>query len=123
MIEIKKEIIEQIRRSVEKDPDYFSKILRRLDFRIKDAIYVLLESGLKGSGMFVAFYKALENGLENFNMPEKFDGNVHFKEIKEHNPEIAEFMEKCVYSGRNQFWVLVILYRIFESELEVRCMT
>ena len=117
MIKIKKEIIEQIKRSMEQDHEYIPKILERLEPKIKRLIYILLESGHDGPKMFVAFYECLSNGLE---IPKKFHAAEYCKEIVKYNLWVAEFIVEMCDTNKNQLWVLIILYRIFESELEVR---
>ena len=79
---------------MDKDPEYFPKIIKRLDPKIKDVMYTLLESGFMAVKMFLIFYTYLENGLENFSIPKKFDTVVYSKEIIECNPEMVVFM--CV---------------------------
>lgn len=123
MIKIKKEILEQIKRSMVQDPEYVPKILKRLDSKIEDAIYALLESGFSGPKMFAVFCKALENGLENFDTSIDINSAEYCTEIRECNPEIAKFIIEMCDAHRNQLWILIILYRIYESELEIRCMS
>ena len=71
MIKIKKEIVEQVKRSMSKDYEYIPKILERLDTKIRGMIDILLESGHRGPKMFVAFYESLSNGLENLGIPKE----------------------------------------------------
>ncbi len=120
MIKIKKEIVEQVKRSMSKDYEYIPKILERLDTKIRGMIDILLESGHRGPKMFVAFYESLSNGLENLGIPKEFDNFEYCKEIAKYNPEIAKFIVEMYATNNNQLWVMVVLYRFFESELEVR---
>ncbi len=44
MIEINEELLKQIDRSADKNPEYMPNLLKTLDSNVKDEIYTLLES-------------------------------------------------------------------------------
>ena len=122
MIEIKKEILEQIQRSAIEDPRYIAKIIRRINPEIKKVIQYLanLEIPLQDACTVFCYY--CENGLDNFEIKETKTIEEFFEEIEKDNEALADYITICDFSQANKIVTLIALYRIFESELEIRKM-
>lgn len=121
MIKIKKEILGQIQRSGKEDPRYFIKILRRINPEIKKVIQFLTTSEISLKDACTFFCAYCENGLDNFVIGKQKDTvEEFFKKIEDCNTTIADYIVYCDFSQANRLMTLVILYRVFESELEIR---
>lgn len=114
MIKISMALLEQIEFSKTRDPGYLRNVLIHLDPRIKREIQELLQAGHNGLAMFVLFYHYLDTGTND-----PFDIETYWVEVRACNPEIAEWIVASAREGYSQFWVMVMLYRVFESAKQV----
>lgn len=119
MIEIKREILDQIHRSSMEDSRYLAKIMGRIDPEIKTIIQTLVNADISLANAAIIFCSYFENGLDNF-VAQEIDCDAYFEEIEKFSPEIADYITICDFSQANRVTTLVVLYRIFESELEIR---
>ena len=122
VIKIKKEILEQIQRSAEEDPRYIVKVVKRISPQIKEVIQYLSTLELSLRDICTIFCGHCRNGLDNYSVMMMKKGTVDefFKEIEETNESLADLITICDFSQASKMVSLIILYRIFESELEIR---
>lgn len=120
MIEISTEIMTQIQRSVSQDSRYFIKILKRIDPKIKEVMKALVNLQISLQDICTIFCHYCENGLDNFVVQGTKTTKEIFKEIEETNELVADYITYCDFSQADRLVTLAILYRIFESELEIR---
>lgn len=120
MVKIKSEILEQIQRSAIEDPRYLAKLIRRIEPEIKKVIQYLVSLDISLQDMCTIFCYYCENGLDNFEI--KGDKSVEeaFKELESENEAIADHIIYCDFANADKLVTLTVLYRIFESELEIR---
>lgn len=121
MIKIKREILEQIQRSSVEDDRYLAKLMRRIDPKIKKVIQYLANLDMSLQDICTLFCSHCANGLDKYNV-ENENGTVEefFKKIELENESIADYITICDFSQANRLVTLIILYRVFESELEIR---
>lgn len=120
MIEIKQEILEQIQRSAIEDSRYLVKIINRLNPEIKKTIQTLAALDCSLQEACTIFCHCCENGLDKFKIDQVKHVDEFFKEIEEVNEGVADYITICDMAQANRLMTLITLYRIFESELEVR---
>ena len=115
MIKINTDILNQISSSMGKDTEYFSKILERLDDKIKDTILKILVISSSSFEMYIYFYHFLDTGT--ITIPEV---ETYYQEIQKHNLEVFIWLSSCAKKGYNRLHVLLALSRVFESVREVK---
>ncbi len=119
MIEIKKEIMIQIKKMNEKNPRYMAQILKRVPDEIRDVILMLRTAPISDLEAYAMFLFFMEDGLEKFSVKTDIPFN-YLDEVERNNPDIHDFCIFCSFSQSDRFTVLVLLFRIYESEHEVR---
>lgn len=119
MILIKQELIDQIRRASEEDPRYFMGVLKRVPERIRLVIVGLCADTLTDLEAYTYFVYYCENGLDEFDVKPDMPSD-YLDQVEEINEELHDLVRLCAFQSHDRMVTLVILYRIFESELEVR---
>ena len=120
MIKIKKEILAQIQRSSIEDDRYFVKLIKRISPEIKRVIQALVTLDISIQDACTIFCHYCENGLDNFVVHGTKTVEEVFEEIEKDNEALADYITICDFSQANKTVTLVVLYRVFESELEIR---
>lgn len=119
MIEIKQELMDQIRLSSEKDDRYFIHILKRITPEVQGAILSLCNPEINDIDAYTMLLFFMENGVEEFSVKTGMPEN-YLIEIEQVNPEVHDFVRLCVFTKMDRLTMLVILFRVYESELDVR---
>ncbi len=119
MIVIKQDIVEQLLRESCKDPRYLIRILKRMPELIRETIMVYRTALVTDLEAYTAFLFSMENGIEEFSIEETPPLN-YLDEVERVNPDVHDYVHLCFYTKTNRFIVLVFLFRMYESEHEVR---
>lgn len=119
MIKIKAEIMEQIRRENDRDPRYFVKTIKRINPMVQNLILTLCNEMFSNTEAYAMFVFCMENGLDDFEIKTELP-HGYLEEIESVNPEVHDFIVLADFTKQDRMTTLVVLYRVFESELEVR---
>jgi hypothetical protein len=119
MIKIKLELIDQIRRTSEEDPHYLMRILKRVPQHIRLIIIGLSADTITDLDAFTYFIYFCENGLDKFEVKPDMPSD-YLDQVEEINKELHDLVRLCDFKSHDRMVTLIVLYRIFESELEVR---
>ncbi len=121
MIKINKELLSQIQRANLQDERYLIHLMRRVPAMIQDEILTLRHPELSDLEAYVKFLFFMENGIEKFSVKMDIPPN-YLDEVERVNPDIHDFIILCSFTKLDRLTVLVLLFRIYESEHEVRSM-
>lgn len=119
MVEIKNALMEQIGRSLEQNDRFVMDILKRIPKNIGSTILGLCADVFSDLEAYSAFLFYCEDGLENFAVkPEMAED--YLGQVERVNEDLHDFIYLSAFQSRDRLTTLVLLYRVYESELEVR---
>lgn len=117
MITIDKSIVQQIQRSMEIDPRYIAKLVKRMPENIRSFITLLFTQ--RYDDRYALLCHCFDDGFENFQIKDSVPDD-YMDQVERVNPELHDFIVLESFLNNGAPWGLLIIYRLFESEHEIR---